>query len=713
MSIKYLKKATLFKNKIDADNFLNPLVNKSPIGLIVLDGEQNVLFSNEASNHMFCRAHSSRELEGNGHPENALSIESLQIYELIPRFDDLFQWFRSKEYIDSDKSEFCSCKFEDQTVLRTDKSQFLAHISLFEYERDRDNCTVLQIQDISAIQDIAKEYREASQHLNALTHLVPVGIIRVDLSWNCVYSNDKWYELSGLSRDESIGSIWMSAIHSDDVEKTMENLRESLRMGCAFNAELRLESPLGLVRWVEFSTQILFDEYGVVQGFLGTFTDITDRLRIEDRLRQSAEYDSLTGLANRQLFQERLEQAFSSTCFNKDLVTVFFLDLDGFKDINDSLGHGVGDQLLCQVSERLLNAVRKDDVVARFGGDEFVVLLSTKGGGSDVNRLASRIIEVVAKPYKIYENDIYITASLGVAHGRHVESSPDDILKQADAALYQAKGLGKNNFQLFNNELDKEANDRIYLMNQLRSALLDDRFYLVYQPQALVNGQKVIGFEALIRCTDEQGGTIYPNDFIPLLEDSGLILEVGSWVIEEACRQMSLWQAQGVFPDEGFMSINVSPKQMLDESLIPTIVSTCDKYQINPEQLIIEITESVIIDKPERVQTVMEQMKSIDIKLALDDFGTGYSSLSYLQRYPFNHIKIDRSFISNLLTDENDAKITKAIISLAQSLDFKITAEGVQDLETLNLLKECGSDYFQGYYLAKPELSDEAIKYAH
>jgi len=446
---------------------------------------------------------------------------------------------------------------------------------------------------------------------------------------------------------------------------------------------------------------------------LGTFSDITDRLRIEDRLRKSAESDSLTGLVNRHLFQERLQQAFSSTCFNKNLVTVFFMDLDGFKDVNDSLGHGVGDQLLCQVSERLLNAVRKDDVVARYGGDEFVVLLSTKDEESSVNKLASRIIEVIAKPYNIYEKDIYITASLGVAHGRHGESSPEELLKQADAALYQAKGLGKNNFQLFNNELDKEASDRLYLMNQLRSALLEERFYLVYQPQALVEDQQVIGFEALIRCKDEQSETIYPNDFIPLLEDSGLILEVGAWVIDEACRQMSLWQSQGIFPDNGYMSINVSPKQMLDESLIPSIVSACDKYQINSEQLIIEITESVIIDKPERVQTVMEQMRSIGVKLALDDFGTGYSSLSYLQRYPFNHIKIDRSFISNLLTDENDSKITKAIISLAQSLDFKITAEGVQDLETLNLLKEWGSDYYQGYYLAKPELCDEAEKYTH
>jgi len=497
-------------------------------------------------------------------------------------------------------------------------------------------------------------------------------------------------------------------VHSDDAKSTLSNLRESLQLGCEFQTELRLVSPLGQVRWVDFNTQVLFDENGTVEGFLGTFADITERLLHQERLRHVAEYDSLTGLANRNLFQDRLQQAFYSSERSGSEVIVFFLDLDGFKDVNDSLGHPIGDSLLQQVSDRLLNVLKKNDTVGRFGGDEFVVLLSLTESKEDVTHIAKKVVDAIAEPFKINEHDIYITASVGIAMGTMPDSSPEQLLKHADAALYIAKNEGKNNFQLFNQQLDNKGKKRIALANQLRFGLKNNHFFLVFQPQAEIANQKLIGFEALLRFRGKNG-VVLPEDFIPILEETGMIIEVGKWIMEEACKQLRTWLNQSLFPEDGFLSINVSPKQLLDESIVPDIFNACQKYQIAPQQLVIELTETVIIDKPKKIKHTMESLKRIGVKLALDDFGTGYSSLSYLQRYPFDHIKIDKSFVADLLIDQNDAKITKAIIALAQSLGLKVTAEGVADIASLNKLKEYGADYYQGYFLSEPMAADHAI----
>lgn len=691
--------------KISDNRFLTTLLTTSPIAIIVVDESNNIVISNIAAHRTFCE---TDRLGTNECNPSLNSLSGKSIYELLPKYDNIFKWSNQKKRYGDNTHKTTPRLWESQEALTNKGSSFIVNVSVFRYTHASQRYTTLQIQDITALQTSVEEYQQASQQLNALTHLVPVGIIRIDTKWQCLYANDKWYELSGLNNEESRGTGWINALHSDDVKSVLEDLRQSLQAGDELQVELRLVSPLGQIRWMDFSIKILFDHNGVVQGFLGTFADITERILHQERLRHVAEYDTLTGLANRNLFQDRLQQAFYHSEREGDEITIFFLDLDGFKHINDTLGHDYGDKLLQQVAERLLNTLRRNDTVARFGGDEFVVLLSSLENEISLSHVAQKTINAISQPYSIQGHDIFITASLGVAIGTATNSSSEKILKQADAALYLAKAEGKNNYQFFNDELDKEAQSRITLTNQLRTGLHKNNYSLAYQPQATIKNDEIIGFEALLRFTDDQGRLVMPNKFIPLLEESGLIIDIGKWVIIEACKQLSYWQKQDLFPENGFLSINVSPRQLLDESFTSVIVETCRKFRIDPKLLVIEITESVIIDRPVKVQKAMHALKEIGVKLALDDFGTGYSSLSYLQRYPFDHIKIDKSFVADLITDENDAKITKAIIALARSLGLKITAEGVTNSESLTMLSHYGADYYQGHFLGKASHAESA-----
>ena len=690
--------------KISDNRFLSTLISTSPLAIMVVGQDRRIVMSNPNAEAMFC----VKKL-GDEYRENCLN--GGDITRFLPKFEELFQWSKQQDRYGELSSNPLPRLWQDQIAYRSDDSEFIVNLSIFRYTHASSRYTTLQIQDITAIRENAEEHQQTSQQLSVLTQLVPVGILRVDKNWQCVYANDKWYEFSGLTQEESNGEGWINCLHSDEVKRVLECLREALQRGREFHSELRLISPLGQVRWVDFHTKVLFDEKGAVQGFLATIADITERLLHQERLRHVAEYDNLTGLANRNLLQDRLKQAFYTAEREDAEVVLMFLDLDGFKDVNDSLGHGAGDLLLRQVAERLGNTLRRNDTVARFGGDEFVVLLSVKDQ-QDPCLVAEKLIATISEPYFISDQEVQVTTSIGVARGKTHKTTPEKMLKQADAALYLAKKEGKNNYQCFSESLDKQEQQRIQLGQQLRSAMQKERFFLVYQPQASVADGSVVGYEALLRFTNDAGDIVSPQQFIPLLEDSGKIIEVGRWIIDEACKQLHLWQATGSFPENGFLSINVSPKQLLEESIISVILNACNKYQIQPQQLVVEITETAIIEKPQKVQKALQELKSIGVTLALDDFGTGYSSLSYLQNYPFDHIKIDRSFVADLLSDENDAKITKAMIALASSLGLKITAEGVADAQSLEVLKAYGANYYQGFFLGRPELARDAIQIA-
>ncbi len=692
--------------KIADNRYLSSLLSSSPIAVIVVSLDNTILTSNPSAQEMFY----PDSVLFNEENKKPINLAGQSILSYFPDFESLFKWSNQKSRYGYSAPLKGPQVWENQTAIKGDGTHFLVNMTVFRYTHGNQRFTTLQIQDITSMHENAEEYQRASQQLNALTHLVPVGIIRVDINWNCVYANDRWHDFSGLITEETTGQQWINAIHNDDVKSLLEELRESLQLGNDYQKEIRLVSPLGQIRWMDFNTRVLFDEKGSVESFLGTFADITERLLHQEKLRQVAEYDGLTGLANRNLFQDRLQQAFYSSEREDSLVSIMFLDLDGFKDINDTLGHDAGDILLQEVSQRLLNILRRNDTIARFGGDEFVVLIGRSDDNCKICHVAQKIIEAIAEPYFILDQEIFVTVSIGIAEGTYWTNSPKKLLKQADTALYLAKKEGKNNYQLFNEQLDQDSKHRISLANQLRHAIDKQQYSMLFQPIANVATKKIIGYEALLRFTTQQGRLIQPDEFIPILEETGMILDAGQWVIEKVCQQLQGWQKENVFPENGFIAFNVSPKQLLDESIVKLIKKYCHSYDIDPHHLVMEITETVIINKPKKVEKILNSVKNIGLRLALDDFGTGYSSLSYLQKYPFDHIKVDKSFTDDLLNDSNDAKITKAIIALASSLGLKVTAEGVENSKSLDMIKEFGANYYQGYFLSEPMIAKDVIK---
>ena len=687
-----------------ADNrYLSSLISSSPLGIIVVDAASRILLSNPTAQDMFFHITSLKHEESN-HP-----LKGIDIHCFIPDFDSMFQWSNQQARFGSKNEAIGPRLWEEQRAIRHDGSECVVNLTIFRYTHGAKRFTTLQIQDITALRKSAEDYKRTTQQLNALTQLAPVAIIRVHNNWNCVFANEKWYEFSGLVHDENDQQGWINAIHSDDVADFLESLRGSLQAGNDHSQEVRLVTPSGTTKWVDFSMRVLFSVDGEVEGFLGTCADVTERYINQEKLRHIAEYDELTGLANRVLFQDRLQQAFLLSQRDHSLVSVFFLDLDGFKDVNDTLGHNVGDILLKKVAERLINSLRQIDTIARFGGDEFVVLLGKDDHLTEVLVVAKKIIEVMAAPFLIDGHDIYITTSLGIGQGSYANSSPDILLKNADLALYNAKNEGKNKYQLFNDELEAGSHERVSLLKEMRTGLKENRFCLHYQAISDSNTLKVVGFESLIRFNSRHNILVKPDRFIPMLEENSMIIEVGRWVIDETCRQLSEWQKSEHFPKHGYLTFNVSAKQLLDETFISHVAECCKRHKVNPEQLVMEMTESVIINKPEKVKDILKGIKAIGLRLALDDFGTGYSSLSYLQNYAFDIIKIDKSFIDDLSDGSNDTKIVKAIIALASSLELKVVAEGVETKLGREAVKHLGAGLFQGYYLSKPLAANQIL----
>lgn len=679
--------------------YLNNLLASSPIATIVCTFDKQIHLMNPAAVHLFGEEHNV-----------AGDFIGLDVDTFLPDFDSLFH----NSYClasESTKVHDGARMWHGQNARRSNDALFKTDLSIFQHTTKSGHFFTLQIQDASKSDLQRQEIQTTTQQLSALTDLVPVAIVNIDKAWNCIYSNDKWHDYTGLSRAETKEQKWINGVHREDIEVLLTNLRATLKSGEDFKCEVRLVNDYGRITWSDFSARVLFDETGFVSGFLATFQDVTERILNEAKLKQIAQFDELTGLTNRNLFQSILEKAFEWSAKSNLSLTLMFIDLDGFKDINDTRGHDIGDLLLQQVSERLVNKLSERDIVARFGGDEFVILLDYGDQRNSLDmahlkNLVNELIKTVSKPFIIEGVELFTTASIGIATGSHTTSTPKQLLKHADVALYAAKKEGKNTFQFFNIDLDQRSRDRVELTTLLRNAVLKNAFELRFQPIADVDSELIIGCECLLRFRGHDGEFVPLNAVIPILEETGMIVQVGEWVIEETCRKLEQWQKAFIFPKDGFVSFNVSPKQLLDTNLGLHIGNCCKKYDINPNVLVMEITESVIIDRPEKVAKVLQQMSLMGIKFALDDFGTGFSSLSYLQKYPFDYIKIDRSFVEDILIDENDAKITQAIVLLAKSLGIKVTAEGVTSPECLEKLASFGADHYQGFYLGKPH--DEA-----
>lgn len=444
---------------------------------------------------------------------------------------------------------------------------------------------------------------------------------------------------------------------------------------------------------------------------LALCTDISQRKQQEAQIHHLAYFDSLTDLPNRSLFLDRLNQVQSKSLRHNTLSALLFLDLDRFKNINDSLGHDVGDELLIIVAKRLKEMMRDEDTVARLGGDEFVIILNelaidSEAAALNAQRITTRILEIMAKPFYIGQHTLHISASVGI------RLFPDDddndiknIVKQADTALYRAKSNGKNTFHFYRPSMQLLADQHLAMERALHTALESNELYLHYQPQVDHNFT-IVGTEALIRWQHPEQGFVPPDQFIGIAEETGLIIPIGRWVLEQACHQLAIWQNEGLCPDNFRMAVNISAKQFDHPQFLTVLSEVIETTGIDPNKLELELTESLLVKNMDAIINRMSAIRSMGIALSIDDFGTGYSSLKYLKQMPITQLKIDKSFVMDLLTDINDRAITETIIAMATHLQMDIIAEGVEDAPIMDLLVKLGCKHFQGYYFSRPVSAD-------
>jgi diguanylate cyclase (GGDEF)-like protein len=434
-----------------------------------------------------------------------------------------------------------------------------------------------------------------------------------------------------------------------------------------------------------------------------TSRDVSERKRAEKRAQYLSQHDVLTGLPNRLLMQDRLHQAIVQARRGGGVVALMFIDLDRFKTVNDSFGRVIGDALLKQVAERLRNCLRDTDTVARLGGDEFTIMLPDAANAQVVGEVAQRVLSEFSRPFSDGDQEMYVSASIGISLFPRDGADPDELVKHADRAMYSAKDSGRNIYRYFTEDLNHEVHEKVMLESGLRRAIDRGELRLFYQPKIDLNTKQVIGAESLVRWQHPTLGLIAPAKFIPVAEESDLIHQVGEWVLRTACEQLRVWQQEGVALQVG---VNVSARQFHKGNLADLVVAAMADSRVDPRLIEIELTESAIMRDAHASISILERLKSRGVSISIDDFGTGYSSLSYLKRLPLDILKIDQSFVRDITTDSNDAAIVRAIIGLARSLGIKVLAEGVEDDTQLSFLNAYGCNFGQGFLFGRPLLPE-------
>ncbi|MFN4270233.1 MAG: putative bifunctional diguanylate cyclase/phosphodiesterase [Thermosynechococcus sp.] len=553
---------------------------------------------------------------------------------------------------------------------------------------------------------------ETSDRYALLTRGINDGIWDWNLTTNETFYSSRWKTILGYQEHEIGNHIddWLKRIHPQDVERVKLNLMLHIRGQTPhFQQEFRIQHRNGSYRWVLARGLVLRDAYGNACRLAGSLTDLTEHQLAGVHLLYDPLHDSLTGLANRTLLFDRIEQAARHARRRPDYkFAILFIDIDRFKVINDSLGHSCGDVILIELANRLTRIVRPDDTVARIGGDEFVILLDDISNNSDALGVCDRIRAALGQPFRIKDQLITLQVSIGVAtRSPHIEKA-EDYLRNADIAMYRAKLAGGNRYQVFSEDMHLMARDRLSLEVGLRQAIEREELTLLYQPIYRLSDNRLYGFEALIRWQHPTQGLLLPDRFIPLAEETGLILPVGDWVIWRACRDLQHWQEQ-FSRWQLSVNVNLSNRQLMHPALVEQVVAALEQTQIPPDRLHLEITQSVGIDQPEQVRDRLLQLKAQGIKLSLDDFGTGHASLCYLANLPLDSLKVDRSFVKLITETAQQPPIIDAIVSLAKALHLEVVAEGVEHPYQVTRLRELGCDYAQGYYFSQP-LSIEQVE---
>jgi diguanylate cyclase (GGDEF)-like protein/PAS domain S-box-containing protein len=587
------------------------------------------------------------------------------------------------------------------------KSQIAALEQLIEvYEK-----SVLEITDelyaeIDKRKQMEEILRQSEERYRTIIDEMEEWYFEADLAGNITFFNDIFAAVLGYSQQGLIGLNFQNITKkeaSDSVSRLFHNVLETGKSTRNFPYEfIRTD---GTVSSVEFSIFPKWDKEAKIVGFRGVGHDITERKNAEDRIQYLATHDSLTGLPNRSMFSQLLNHAIQAAQRYQRQFAVLFIDLDRFKIINDTLGHEAGDQLLQEIATRLRQPLRAVDVVARLGGDEFVILIEEVSDSNQVAVVAHKILTSIIKPITLLEQECRITASIGICMYPKDAKDEQSLMKNADIAMYLAKEEGKNNCQFYSEDIQSKSIERLSIETNLRLALERNELSLHYQAKVDFKTNVITGVEALLRWKNPYLGSVTPTQFIPVAEESGLIIPIGRWVMKTACAQNAAWQKQGL--PAICMAINLSLRQLTDDNLIDDIGTALNNSGMAASLLELEVTESMVMHNPARMISVLAKIKSLGVRLAIDDFGTGYSSLAQIKHFPIDTLKVDRSFIRNIPKDAEDKAITEAIIAMGKTLSLTVVAEGVETLEQMNFLKEHSCDEMQGFYFSKPTMPEQ------
>ena len=574
--------------------------------------------------------------------------------------------------------------------------------SLIRSEDGRPEQFLSVVQDISARRAAELALRESEEKFRQLADNIPEIFWITDVRQRKLHYLSPGFEtLTGKSLTEVMRRprSWLQVVHPEDRERV--RLARKALPEAEYNIEYRIVVADGSTHWVHDQAFPVRDANGKVYRIAGIGADVTHRKEAEEKLVYLAHYDGLTALPNRVLFFDRLQQTLAQAGRRQLVAAVMFLDLDRFKVVNDTLGHSVGDELLRHVAQRLAGCVRQGDTVARFSGDEFVLIVNDLHDAEDARVIAQKVLQAFADPFRVEGHEVFVSTSIGISMYPSDCEDEQALLKNADTAMYRAKESGRNNYQFYTREMNARTMYRLNLENSLRHALEREEFRLHYQPKTCLHTGRITGVEALLRWQRPEHGLVAPADFVPLLEDTGLIVPVGEWVLAEACRQLEAWRISGRDPMP--IAINISARQFAARNLGQIIKKAFDEHGTNPRLIELELTESLLMVNTEEAVRTLGYLKSLGLRLSIDDFGTGYSSLSYLKRFPIDALKIDRSFIDEVTTDADDATITRAVIGMAHNLGLKVVAEGVETEEQISFLSANGCDEAQGFYFARPQ----------
>ncbi len=557
------------------------------------------------------------------------------------------------------------------------------------------------------VRDIAEQKR-SEEELRKLSRAVeqsPASVVITDTNGKIEYVNSRFTEATGYSREEVVGMTpgILKSGHTSSEE--YRQLWQTIKSGGEWRGEFHNKKKNGELFWEFSSISPIMADDGTISHFLEVKEDITVRKEYEEKLLRQANYDDLTGLPNRILALDRLGQVLATGQREGLIAAVMYIDLDRFKNVNDTLGHAAGDRVIKEAAERLKDCVRASDTVARLGGDEFLVILPDLPNPIASEVAALKILDAFSRPFRLEGQEIFVTASIGLTIFPDDGSDAQQLLRNGDAAMYQAKDKGRNIHQFFTPELNVQAVRRMELETQLRRALARKEFRLDYQPILDAGSGRIIGVEGLLRWDSPELGLIMPDQSIPVAEETGLIVPIGEWVLLSACLQARAWHDLG--HTDLIVAVNVSPRQFRSGDLVDTVSQVLDESGLPAHCLALEITENLLLDVSPETNTVLQELNDMGVRLYIDDFGTGYSALSYIKKYPFHSIKIDRAFVAGVTTDPEDAALVRAMIAMAHSLGLKVTGEGVETKEQFDFLKAEGCDSVQGYYFAKPSSASD------